>query len=73
MRWSTFSSEPDTLPNPSRPPAEVATIFAKPTIWFLSSRFCSSLSWPASALMYDSYAPNRSSPGFSLSQVCRSS
>ena len=51
MRFSTFSSLADTLPKPRMPPAAAATILANPTIWFLSSRFCSSLSCDASALM----------------------
>ena len=48
------------------PPAAAATIFANPTIWFLSRRFCSSLSCEASALMYDSHAVNSSSLGLRL-------
>ncbi len=52
----TFSSDADTLPNPRKPPAAAATIFANPTIWFLSRRFCSSLSCAVSDLMYASHA-----------------
>src|ERR1044071_7965665 len=73
MRVSTFSSVADSLPNPRMPPAAVAPSLANPTIWFLSRRFCSSLSCDASALMYASHAVNSSGPGWRLSQFCKSS